>query len=189
MHTTSFSLLERLRHQADADANWRRFVRLYTPLLYYWANRLGLEAADAADLVQEVFAVLVQKLPAFDYDRGKSFRGWLRAVLVNKWREQHRRRTVKPQAATDSVLGAVADPDAADPLEEAEYRQHLVGRALQVMQAEFQPATWKACWECVVAGRPPEAVAAELGISVNAVYLAKSRVLRRLHQELRGLLD
>src|SRR5439155_714941 len=73
--------------------------------------------------------------------------------------------------------------------ETGEMNTTSVGRALRIMQAEFQPATWKACWECVVAGRPPEAVAAELGISVNAVYLAKSRVLRRLHEELRGLLD
>jgi RNA polymerase sigma-70 factor (ECF subfamily) len=57
------------------------------------------------------------------------------------------------------------------------------------MEAEFQPTTWKACWEIVVAGRSPEEVAAELGITTNAVYVAKSRVLRRLRQELHGLLD
>src|SRR5262249_35810021 len=136
MNTTSISLLERLRNQLDPDANWKRFVRLYTPLLYFWANKLGLSEADAADLVQEVFALLVQKLPGFDYDRGGTFRGWLRAVLVNKWREQHRRRTVQAYAASDSELAGVADSGAADPLEEAEYRQHLVARALRIMQAE-----------------------------------------------------
>src|SRR5262245_50882457 len=180
MNTTSVSLLERLRQQVDLDINWKRFVQLYTPLLYHWARKLDLAETDAADLVQDVFVLLVQKLPEFVYDRGKSFRGWLRTVMINKWREQHRRRAVKAQVTSDSALAAVADPDGTDPVEEAEYRQHLVGRALRIMQAEFQPATWKACWECVVAERSPEVVAAELGMSVNAVYLAKSRVLRRL---------
>ena len=74
-------------------------------------------------------------------------------------------------------------------IEEEEYRRYLVRRALGLMQAEFEPATWKACWEFVVHDRPAAEVAAELGLSVNAVYLAKSRVLRRLRAELRGLLD
>jgi RNA polymerase sigma-70 factor (ECF subfamily) len=73
--------------------------------------------------------------------------------------------------------------------DEAEYRARLVARALELMQAEFQPTTWKACWELVVAGRPAADVARELGISENAVHLAKGRVLRRLRKELEGLLD
>src|SRR5438552_1694044 len=66
MHTTSISLLERIRQPAEREA-WGRFVELYTPLLYYWACRLGMQESDAADLVQDVFAVLVQKLPVFTY--------------------------------------------------------------------------------------------------------------------------
>ena len=73
--------------------------------------------------------------------------------------------------------------------EEEEYRQVLVHRALALMQAEFQPATWRACWEFVVRDRPAAEVAGELGLSVNAVYLAKSRVLRRLREQFDGLLD
>lgn len=80
-------------------------------------------------------------------------------------------------------------PDPLTELAEAEYRCHLVHRALELMQAEFQTVTWKACWECVVRDRTAAEVAAELGITVNAVYLAKSRVLRRLREELQGLLD
>jgi RNA polymerase sigma-70 factor (ECF subfamily) len=78
---------------------------------------------------------------------------------------------------------------AADSFSEVEYRQQLVARALELMQAEFQPTTWKACWEFVVAGRPAAEVGRQLGISENAVHLAKGRVLRRLRQELEGLLD
>ncbi|HEY2154472.1 MAG TPA: sigma-70 family RNA polymerase sigma factor, partial [Isosphaeraceae bacterium] len=73
--------------------------------------------------------------------------------------------------------------------EEAEYRRRLVLRALQVMKTDFQPATWRACWENVVDGRTAGDVARELGITINSVYLAKARVLRRLHLELDGLLD
>jgi len=189
MDTTSVSLLERLREPADHEASWPRFVQLYTPLLYYWARQLGLESNDAADLVQEVFTVLVQKLPGFVYDRNKSFRGWLRIITINKWREKRRRRTVEAGAVGLADGADVAEPDGAEAFAESEYQQHLVGRALELMQVEFEPATWQACWQCVVVGRTPADVAAELGITVNAVYLAKSRVLRRLHQELHGLLD
>lgn len=189
MNTTSVSLLERLRQPVDADEAWNRFVQLYTPLLFHWARHLGLASADAADLVQDVFTVLIQKLPTWVYDPAKSFRGWMRTVLINKWRESKRRRTVEANAANLVQASDVAEPDHAVEFDEADYRRHLVGRALELMQAEFQPATWQACWQCVVQGRTAAEVAAELNITVNAVYLAKSRVLRRLHQELDGMLD
>ena len=187
MHTTSASLLERLR-QPDAERAWERFVNLYTPLLLHWARQAGLQPQDAADLVQEVFTLLVQKLPLFTYDRGKSFRGWLRTVALNKWRDFHKRRTARPPADGAGVT-AVPDPHDPDAFWEAEHRRQLVARALEVMQAEFEPRTWKACWQFVVGGRPAAEVGAELGLSENAVYIAKCRVLRRLRQELDGLLD
>jgi RNA polymerase sigma-70 factor (ECF subfamily) len=83
----------------------------------------------------------------------------------------------------------VAGPESADAFEEGEYRQHLVARALELMQSELQTVTWRACWEFVVNDRSASEVAQALGISVNAVYLAKGRVLRRLREELAGLLD
>ena len=70
-----------------------------------------------------------------------------------------------------------------------EYRRHLVGRALEVMKAGFEPATWQACWECVVNDRSAPEVAAALGMSAGAVRAAKFRVLARLRQELAGMLD
>jgi RNA polymerase sigma-70 factor (ECF subfamily) len=186
MHTTSFSLLERLRQPGETQA-WERFVSLYTPLLYYWARKTGVQEADVVDLVQDVFALLLQKLPEFVHDGRRSFRAWLRTVTLNKWRERCRRWA--PPIDPDTPLAEVAAADDAEGFWEAEYRERLVGRALEIMQAEFQPATWQACWQHVVEGRPAAEVAAGLGISANAVYLAKARVLRRLHQELDGLLD
>jgi RNA polymerase sigma-70 factor (ECF subfamily) len=188
MNTTSLSLLERLKQPVSAAA-WNRFVDLYTPLLYDWSRQLGLQATDAADLVQEVFLVLLQKLPTFTYDTQGSFRGWLHTVLVNKWRQLQRRRTAAPVDPGSPILAALASPDDGDAFWQAEYQQYLVGRMLELIQAEFQPATWKAFWECVVAGRSAAEVAQELGMTVNAVYLAKSRVLRHLRRELAGLMD
>jgi RNA polymerase sigma-70 factor (ECF subfamily) len=188
MNTTSVSLLERLR-QPGADEAWTRFVQLYTPLLYYWARRLGLREEDAADLVQDVFTVLVRKLPEFNYDRDRSFRSWLHTVFRNKWHETGRRQADLLPGAGPGGLSGVASPDNVAALGESEFRQHLMMRALQLMQADFEPATWKACWEHAVCGRPAADVAQELDLTVNAVYLATSRVLRRLRQELAGLLD
>jgi RNA polymerase sigma-70 factor (ECF subfamily) len=184
------SLLERLRQPAErAAAAWKRFVELYSPLLYSWARRLGLQPADAADLVQDILTLLVKKIPAFRYEQGKCFRAWLWTVSLNKWRENQR----KPVPSTSNAAGVdVPDPAAGDPaveLAEAEYRGLLIRRAQQLMQAEFPTATWKAYWDHVICGKPAAAVAAELGITVNAVYVAKCRVLRRLREELAGLLE
>jgi RNA polymerase sigma-70 factor, ECF subfamily len=187
MHTTSASLLERLRRPGE-EAAWTRFVKLYSPLLYTWAHHLGLHDPDAADLVQEVFATLVQKLPEFEYDQQNSFRSWLRTVTLNKWRDRCRRRVPAALAPDDAALAQLAAAET-ETFGEAEYRQHLVTRALQLMQSEFSPLTWKACWEHVVAGRRAAEVAAELGISAGSVYVAKSRVLCRLREELKGLVD
>jgi RNA polymerase sigma-70 factor (ECF subfamily) len=185
MEETPASLLERLR-RPDEQAAWARFVDLYTPLIYYWSRRSGLQPHDAADLVQEVFALLVRKLPEFTYDRHKSFRGWLRTITLNKWREQQRQRTLR-----EVDVGWANDLPApvGEALWESEYRQQVVGRALEIMRTDFRPATWKACWEVVVGGRPAPEVAAELGLTVGAVHAARFRVLARLRQELAGLLD
>lgn len=182
MLTTSPSLLERLRDPSESAA-WEKFVELYTPLLFSWTKRLGLHGNDAADLVQDIFVVLIERLPQFQYQPGRSFRAWLRTVLLNRWRNLQERR--KPRVG---LPHDVAEPVADSLFEEAEYRQYLVQRALAIMQVDFDTQTWKACWEFVVAERPAADVARELGVSINTIYLAKSRVVRRLRQELNGLL-
>src|SRR5207253_305739 len=133
MHTTSASLLERLRRPGDQEA-WAQFVRLYTPLLYYWARRAGLQQQDASDLVQDVFAVLFRKLPEFTYDRGRSFRGWLRTVTLNRWRSDRRRLAGQRRADPDAHLSDLAAPDGLGLFEEGEYRRRVVGRALELIE-------------------------------------------------------
>src|SRR6476619_4136163 len=112
MNTTSFSLLQRLREPAERQASWQRFVQLYTPLLFHWARKLGLSAEDAADLAQEVLILLVQKLPEFNYDPERSFRGWLRTVTLNKWRDRQRLCRV-PIDASAADLAEIEAADAA----------------------------------------------------------------------------
>ena len=188
MNTTPVSLLERLRQPAERAA-WTRFLQLYTPLLFYWARRMGMAEPDAADLVQDVFTLLVQKLPEFTYDRHKSFRAWLKTVAVNRWRDMRRRRQTALPGGGAAPVEELAVPSSATQLFEAEYQQYLLGRAVELMQTDFQPSTWKACWAVVVEGKPAAQAAAELGLTVEAVYAARSRVLRRLRQELSGLLE
>lgn len=184
MDTTHSSLFVRLREPANQEA-WARFVRLYTPLLYTWANRAGVQRSEADDLVQEVFAVLVQKMPAFEYDRSKTFRGWLRTVALNKWRERKRRRAL----AAGEFAEEPALPDPAEEFWEQEYREHVLRRALDIMRGDFPEKTWQACWQTVMEGKSAAAVAAAQGTTVGAVHAAKFRVLTRLRAELSTLMD
>jgi len=188
MTPTPASLLERLRQPFQPDA-WARFVSLYAPLVYSWGRRAGLQDADAAELVQEVFVTLLQVLPTFIYDRRRSFRRWLRTVALNLWRNTRKRRKEIISLAEGGGPDAAAGPDDLEALWEAEYQRRLAGRALEIMRTDFAETTWKACWETVACGRPAAEVAAELGLTVGAVYAARFRVLDRLRRELQGMLD
>jgi RNA polymerase sigma-70 factor (ECF subfamily) len=185
---TSASLLERLRRPGEEEA-WGRFVSLYTPVLFRWARGLGLQEANAADLVQDVFVLLVRQLPAFTYDSQRSFRAWLRTLLMNCWRDRRRRAAVRPAEVDHADLDGLPASAPEDLFGEADYRRQLVGRALRLIRPEFREATWKAWTEHGLAGRPAVEVARELGMSEGAVYAAKCRVLRRLRTELEGFLD
>jgi RNA polymerase sigma-70 factor, ECF subfamily len=187
--STSVTLLARVRRRDD-QAAWQRFVALYAPLLFRWSQRAGLTDADAADLVQDVLLTLLVELPQFEYEPRRSFRSWLKTVTINKCRERQRKRVLAAGAGGEAEpLAAVAAPDDLEEFWNTEYQQHLVRRALEIMQAEFEPKTWRACWEHAVSGQSAAAVGQSLGMSEAAVYVAKSRVLRRLRQELAGLLD
>jgi RNA polymerase sigma-70 factor (ECF subfamily) len=188
MHTTPISLLMRLK-RPGAEKAWQRFVELYTPLLFYWARQAGLKAPDDADLVQDVFSVLVQKLPDFNYDNKKSFRGWMRTIVLNRWRDQRRQKALSRTEPGPDELQNIVDPAIEEAFWEREHRQQLTARALELMKTDFDEKTWRACWECTVASRPAVEVAAELGMTPNAVYVAKHRVLRHLRRELEGLVE
>src|SRR6186713_2784918 len=105
MYTTSGTLLERLRSPADLAA-WERFVLLYTPFLYRCGRKFGLKEQDTADVVQDVYSILLLKLPQFHYQNGGSFRGWLKTVMHNKCREHYRR---KHEVAAGGSAGGLSE--------------------------------------------------------------------------------
>jgi len=182
---TRVSLLQQLRSKQDSFA-WSKFVELYTPLVHRWVGTLGIGEPDRSDVVQEVFMVLLGKLSTFHYDPAKSFRAWLRTVTINKSRDLLRKaKRVHEPLFLDRIEAAMDDQS--DLLTQREYRDYLAAAALRLMQRHFSETTWQACWEHVGQGRPAREVADELGISTNAVYLARGRVLSRLKQELDGL--
>jgi RNA polymerase sigma-70 factor (ECF subfamily) len=184
---TRRSLIVKLRDPADSAA-WSEFLSIYEPLVYRLARRKGLQDADARDLCQEVFQAVAKAIDRWEPGRG-SFRGWLsriaRNLLVNfLTRRQHQ---FKGSGAT-SVLELLEAQPAADPsataLFEAEYERRLFRWAADEIRGEFTPATWRAFWQTAVEDRPPSEVAADLGLSVGAVYIARSRVLSRLRQRI-----
>jgi RNA polymerase sigma-70 factor, ECF subfamily len=194
MPDTPVSLLERLRLRPD-PASWQRLVDLYTPLIRGWLRRHALQDPDADDLVQEVLGVLVRELPNFRHDlRPGAFRRWLRTVTVNRLRTFWRGRRSRPVAAGDSdflqMLDQLADPDSGlSRLWDEEHDRHVARRLLELLEPEFEPNTWRAFRRLVLEGQPTAEVAAELGVTPNAVRIAKSRVLSRFRQEVAGLLD
>ena len=187
MYTTSLTLLERLRQPEPQDA-WKRFVHLYHRLLFHWARKAGLQEQDAADVVQEIFLVLVRKLPEFRYDEHKSFHSWLCTIVRNKLIDRRRREVVRAGQASAAALENLPDSEVAGVFDEAEYRRHVLAQALSLLQGEFQSATWKAFTEHGLNGRAAKEVAQELGLSVGAVYSAKFKIVSRLREEVRDLL-
>jgi RNA polymerase sigma-70 factor (ECF subfamily) len=194
MQETSLSLLERLSQGGDPAA-WQRLVDLYTPLLHAWLGRQGVQPADRDDLTQEVLGVVVRELPAFQYNRrAGAFRCWLRSITAHQLRRFWRARGYRPPSPGGSdfeeYLSQLEDPDSGLGGEwDREHDRYLLRRLLESVEHDFRPATWQAFRRLVLDHRPAAEVAAELGLSVNAVLIAKSRVLERLRQEGRGLID
>jgi RNA polymerase sigma-70 factor (ECF subfamily) len=193
MPETSVSLLDRLRDSPD-DASWLRLVDLYAPVIQAWLRRQGLQPADADDLAQDVLAVLVRELPGFQHRGAGAFRSWLRTITVNRLRSFCRTRQSRPDATGDSDflrrLKELEDPHSElSRLWDQEHEQHVLRRALELIAPEFTQSTWRAFRRVMIEGAAVAAVAAELGLSVNAVFIAKSRVLSRLRTEVRGLIE
>jgi RNA polymerase sigma-70 factor, ECF subfamily len=189
----SSTLLDQLRtHRPEA---WQRVVCLYGPVAYRWCRRSNLAAEDAADVVQDVFSAVMVHLPEFRRDRPEdSFSGWLAAITRNKVREHYRRRQGKAEArgGTTAQRHITEIPQPPELSEESiqpdtQSAACLSRRALELIRAEFEPRTWEAFWRVGVDGLSPAHVAADLDMSIAAVYKAKSRVLGRLREVLSEL--
>ena len=192
---TRVTLLTRLRDGRDGDA-WREFFDLYGPVVYRFARNRGLQDADAADLMQDVLRSVARNAHRMEYDpkRG-TFRGWLYTVTRNKIYnflngQRHRPRASGDSDAHERLESAPArEDDGPDADWEREYQRRLTDRAMDIVKEEFQPATWQAFWGTAVDGRPATEVGTGLKMSAGAVYVAKSRVLARLRDEVKKMID
>ncbi|OWK38334.1 RNA polymerase sigma factor [Fimbriiglobus ruber] len=190
--TTCPSLLHRIK--AMEPAAWERFVVLYGPLVYQWCRRSGLQEADAADVGQDVFRAVFRTVATFRHDRpSDSFRGWLWTITRRKIIDVARRRDASPGdgvggsemlTLVQSLPDEDTDPTASDPL----VGRGLFGRAVELILGECREEIRQAFLRVVVDGQRPDVVAESLGLKVNVVYLAKSRILKRMREEFAGLL-
>ncbi len=183
--STSTGLLARLRAK-DGDA-WSRLAKLYGPTVYGWCRRRGLKTEDAADVVQEVFRAVAAHVQDFQPGPTGSFRGWLWTIARSKMLDHFRRDQRQPKAAggSDAQRSMQQIPESLDESEPGPNPSgDLVRRALALIRPDFTDASWRAFWRVAMEDQPVDEVARELGITPNAVYIAKSRVLRRLRDEL-----
>jgi RNA polymerase sigma-70 factor (ECF subfamily) len=193
MADTPLSLLDRVRRTGQ-PVDWDRLIDLYTPLLRSWLQRHPLQGADVDDLLQDVLAVLVQKLPQFIHPGNPgAFRGWLRAILVYRLRWHWREKLRKPARIglddAEQFLTRLEQPESDLSRQwDLDHDRHVVTRLLELIRPEFTASTWQAFQRYAVDAAPLDEVAAELGLSANAVCIARSRVLRRLREEAAGLI-
>jgi RNA polymerase sigma-70 factor (ECF subfamily) len=190
--STSVSLLARARRK-DPEA-WQRMAAVYGPVVYSWARQAGLQSSDASDVMQEVFRAVARSFDSFRRENANdSFRGWLWTITKNKTRDHFRRQAQRPERPgpidNDALLAQIPDapPDGESSAQPQQVMTRLARHVLQSVQAEFEPSTWQAFWRTAIEDQSPADVASALSISVGAVYMAKSRVLRRLRAELAGL--
>jgi RNA polymerase sigma-70 factor (ECF subfamily) len=194
MNETSVSLLERLRQEPD-EKSWQQLVELYTPLIHAWLSRQEVQLADRHDLVQEVLAIVVRKLPGFEHNqRTGAFRHWLRTITARCLKDFWRAQRLRPVAHGDSdfqeMLQQLEDPHSALSRQwDRDHDLHVTRKLLEMLQPQFTPVTWEAFQRVALLRESPEAVATALGLTVNAVFIAKSRVLTKLRQEAQGLLE
>jgi RNA polymerase sigma-70 factor (ECF subfamily) len=188
---TSLSLLCRARNN-DQQA-WSRITDLYRPLVRYWCRQANCPDTEVEDVVQEVFTAVTVGLSAFRHDRpGDSFRGWLRGIARNQVLLYFRRNQGRPRPVGGSNalerLQNVAETLPGSAEDESTVLSQFYRQAVEQVRDEFEQRTWHMFWRTVIEGRSTTAVAEEMALTPAAVRQAKSRVLRRLKQEVGELL-
>jgi RNA polymerase sigma-70 factor (ECF subfamily) len=193
MNETRQSLL--LRAQTGETTAWKDLVDLYRPLILGWLHRQGVPADDLEDLSQEVLLSVVKQLPGFQHSgqRG-AFRCWLRTIVCRRtadyWRALDADTQAKGGSDATAALQEIADPDSTLNRQwDEEHDRYVLHCLLDLVQQEFEPLTLQAFRRLALDGASGAEAAQELGLSVAAVYVAKSRVLARIRQEAEGLID
>ena len=188
---TRASLLVQLRSGSNHIA-WQEFARLYGPVIYGFARKRGLQDADAADLMQDVMRSVASAIGRLDYDpKQGSFRGWLFTITRNKIFNFLSARRIRPKATGDTTTNRLLNSEpAADESSDAwelEYQRRTTYLAMEKIKSEFQDKTWKAFLLTAVEGNSAADVSKQIGLSAGAIYVAKSRVLARLKDEVEAM--
>jgi RNA polymerase sigma-70 factor (ECF subfamily) len=193
MDVTRQSLL--LRAQGGDENAWKDLTDLYRPLVVGWLRYQAVPTDEVDDLVQEILLAVVRNLPAFCHSgRRGAFRSWLRTIAHNCacdfWKARGRRGRAAGGTAGAEVLRQLEDPGSdLNRQWDEEHDRYLLRCLLDLMELEFEPSTVEAFRRVALEGASSAAAAEELGLSVGAVYAAKSRVLRRLREVAEGLMD
>ena len=168
-----------------------RIVDLYHPLIYSWVRRTGLQEDDVIDVVQEVWLASWRSLGTFQHDeKGATFRGWLRVITRNKVNDYFQgNRPVVATGGSDALdlLHKVPFPVDSDSL--SEENRLMYESVTDLIAGEFSTRDWKVFWRRVVDGLPSREVAAEFGMSDNAVDKVVSRIRKRVQDEFGELMD
>ena len=188
---TRGSLLVRLRREGD-QAAWEQFVEVYSPLVYAFLRRRGLQDADAGDVTQEVLQTVVRYLRGFQHERRTgSFRNWLITIARSRLSDflARQARGVTGEGGTAALKRLEEEPSRNDEEEflEREYEKCVFQWAAKRIRGSTRESTWQAFWRTHIDGQGCKEVAASLGLSVEAVYMARCRVLARLKKEVERL--
>lgn len=181
------TLLLRLRESGDEES-WAEFVEIYTPLVHRYCLNRGLQPADADDIVQDVMRSLFRALRDFHYDPARgSFRSWLYTVTRHEVNRHLKRLSKLPRTGNSTTL-VLKIEETPDPREERdwdlEYRRQMFAWAAESIRAEFSETHWQAFTRTTLDGADPAEVGEELGLSRAAVYIAKSRIVKRLRDKI-----
>jgi RNA polymerase sigma-70 factor (ECF subfamily) len=185
---TKPSLLLRIRDAHDSSS-WSEFVEIYGPVIRSYCRRRGLQPTDADDVVQEILSIITRTIGSFEYEPGRGrFRDWIGTITRNKiarfYQTKGRQASgIGPDAS--NLLEAVAE----DPEWSANLHARILEVALVRIRGNFEPSTWEAFERIWCLGLPALEVAKTLGMTIDSVYTAKSRVLRRLREEVLALAD
>jgi len=184
---TSLSLLRRLKMSTEDKVAWSRLNRLYAPVVLYRCKRANLSLADAEDVIQETFRTVYMKIETFERRHKHSFRMWLKTITDHKIGDAYKRlnKQARAEGGTEANLRLEQQPDLADTDEsEAEGRSLVLQQAIELAQERFEPRSIDAFLRVVVHGQAVKSVAEDLGMTPNAVHVAKSKILTFLRQEL-----
>ncbi len=194
MPETSLSLLDRLRASPD-DTDWSRLVEVYTPLFRTWLTRADVQPTDADDLIQEVLLVVHRELPMFQHNQRRgAFRCWLRQIVVfrlrNFWRSRGRLISAGNDSRLEEQLRQLEDDGShLSQIWDREHNLAVARKLMEMVESRFTETTRLVFRRLVVDGADADTVAIETGLSLNAIFTAKSRVLRELRRLGAGLLD